>query len=328
MLNFLRLKLQRAWAGRRLRRLKLCFLIPGGPNDGFCGQIAMFRRSLDHLGGIYKQATVVAVFGDVAVQELPQRWRPHFERIITYHVPPEEVEKRGFSVQGDARWNVVPDDCDFAIFSDADTIFLRPIDDLLEQLLKTREVAGAIAHWTFPQKPGDDDPRKKWAGLAREFVGFEIPLDYTHTLTRDRDPPSERECPFYLNYGCVIVPRDLVDRIGSTFLSMAPRVEPRLHNPQFYGQVALTLVFYALNIGRRAIDLRYNFPNDEIADVLYPELLKDVRVIHYLRTTKFDRQQIFASPEQFQLFLELELSGSNKVFQDHVGLLTDSRYPF
>ena len=311
----------------RMRDLRLCFLIPGLPNDSFCGQIAMFRRALDHLGGIYKRAPVIAVLGDEETQELPERWRPHFDRIITHYVPPEDLAAHGLLFIGDARWTCFPKDCDVVIFSDADTMVLRPIDDLLKQLKMAPAIAGVIAHCPFPHRPGED-PRQKWAELAQEWLGRSIPLEYTHTLTTKQDPLSQRECPFYVNYGCVIGLRKIIERIRSTYLWLRPRLEQSIEAPYFAGQIALTLAMYGHRAPCRAVDMRYNFPNDEIAEALYPESLRDLRVIHFLRTGKFDRSQIFASEEHFDRFLKLNLQGSNRIFQDHVRLLTNSRYPF
>lgn len=318
----------RVWSAGKVRRLKLCFLIAASPNDGFYGQIAMFRRSLDYLGGIYKRAVVIANFGDQSIKELPERWQPHFARIVTHFVPP--VNSQGpddYFAQSLAKWTNIPDECDVIVFSDADTIFLRPIDDLLTLLVTTPAIAGTIAHWT-PFNAEGVDPREEWAALARECLDREMPLDYTHTLTTDKDPPSLRKCPFYLNFGCVILPRKFLDQIRSTYLPLLSRVMPLLPNPVFTAQVSLTLAVYAHNIPHQAVDMRYNFPNDELAEALYAESMHDLRVIHYLRTQRFDRQQIFASAEEFHSFLELDLRGSDKMFQDHVRILTGSRYPF
>lgn len=324
----MRLTAQRAWQRWKTRRLKLCFAIAASANDGFYGQIAMFRRSLDYLGGIYKRAAVIATFGDQTIRELPDRWQPHFDRIITHFVPPASSQgPDDHFAQSFAKWTNIPDECDFVVFSDADTIVLRPLDNLLNLLVAAPSVAGTIAHWT-PFHFEDVDPREEWAALARECLGREIPLDYTHTFTTDKDPPSLRKCPFYLNFGCVIVPRKLLDPIRSTYLPLLSRVLPLLRNPSFTAQVSLTLAVYAHRTPHQAVDMRYNFPNDELAEALYAESLQDVRVIHYLRTQRFDRQQIFASAEGFDSFLKLNLRGSNKVFQDHVRILTDSRYPF
>src|SRR5262245_35391495 len=85
---------------RALDQLRLCFLIPASPTDGFRGQIAMFRRSLDRLGGIYQRADVVAVFGGSTVDELPDRWQAHFERITVRHADPAGFRVDSYRAQG------------------------------------------------------------------------------------------------------------------------------------------------------------------------------------------------------------------------------------
>ena len=39
--------------------------------------------------------------------------------------------------------------------------------------------------------------------------------------------------------------------------------------------------------------MRYNFPNDPIAERMYPDDLANVVVYHYLRTAAFNRHEIF-----------------------------------
>src|SRR5262245_35936047 len=160
--------------------LRLSFLIPASPTDGFRGQIAMFRRSLDHLGGMYRQADVVAVFGGSTIDELPDRWKPHFERITIHHADPRAFREGSYRAQGDARWNLVPAGSEIAILCDADTMVLRPIDDLLTQMVRSPAIGAAIAHYPFPQFPGEQ-PRDKWTSLAMDWVGHDIPLTYVHS---------------------------------------------------------------------------------------------------------------------------------------------------
>jgi hypothetical protein len=74
--------------------------------------------------------------------------------------------------------------------------------------------------------------------------------------------------------------------------------------------------------------MSYNFPNDPVADKLYPQELNSISVLHYLRTDKFDRQKIFVSKKNFEKFLSLRLTGSNKIFQEFVKYLTGGKYPF
>ena len=237
------------------------------------------------------------------------------------------VPKKGYLARVDARWLHIPSDCDFVIFADADVMLLRRIDDLLEGLIESRSVSGVIAHYPFTHFTGET-PEQKWIALALQFIGIEMPLEHTYLFAKEDTVSSQRHCPFYLNFGFVIFPLEVAKQPCPTYLALRPRVAPHLQAPYYSGQVALTLAIYAYNVSRRAIAIKYNFPNDVIAETLYPNDLRDIRVIHYLRTHHFDRQKIFTSPEEFECFLRLGLSDSEKILQDHVRLLTGSRYPF
>ena len=61
--------------------MKVEFAIAGSPNDAFFSQMAMFRLALSDLGGTYKAARVICVFGDSEVQPIPERWREAFKDI-------------------------------------------------------------------------------------------------------------------------------------------------------------------------------------------------------------------------------------------------------
>lgn len=287
----------------------------------------MFRRSLDQLGGIYQRADVVAVFGASTVEAMPDRWQPHFARITVRHADPADFRVDSYRAQGDARWKCVPADSDFAILADADTMILRPIDDLLSRLIEVPAIAGVIAHYPFPQFPGEH-PQDKWASLARDWAGRDMPLTYEHSLMRPTDPPWLRACPFYINFGFVVVPQQLLEPLGSTYRWLTEQVPPVLRDPFFGAQVALTLAIYKHDVARHALDIRYNFPNDRTAEELHPSSLDDVRVIHYLRTEQFDRNQIFATRKDFDGFLALPVTGSSRILQDHVRRIAGGHYPF
>jgi hypothetical protein len=74
--------------------------------------------------------------------------------------------------------------------------------------------------------------------------------------------------------------------------------------------------------------MRYNFPNDERAEAAYPDDAADIRTIHFLRTTVFDRQQVFVDSDAFDRYLALPLAGSNARMQARVREITAGRYPF
>ena len=74
--------------------------------------------------------------------------------------------------------------------------------------------------------------------------------------------------------------------------------------------------------------MRYNFPNDELAERRYPEELENVKIFHYLRTGEFDRHRIFLDSANYRAFVQSSLSGVNQVFQNHVKRIFGEAYPF
>jgi hypothetical protein len=102
----------------------------------------------------------------------------------------------------------------------------------------------------------------------------------------------------------------------------------RMRDADFSGQVALTLAVADAQVRTWALPMRYNFPNDPVAEAMYPGELEQVAIVHYLRTTDLDRHRLFTTPEEYAAFLELQLSGANRVFREAVTETFGTRYPF
>jgi hypothetical protein len=158
--------------------------------------------------------------------------------------------------------------------------------------------------------------------MAENVLGRAIPLPYTHTLAEE-----PLRCPFYVNRGFVVGTPAVFKRMQSTLGSIDAKVREVLDN-YFRTQISFAMAIEQHGIPTIALPMRYNFPNDPIADVRYPQDLEQVHVIHYLRTDHFDRHRIFSSRDHFEAFLGLELSGSNAVFQRAIRRLTSGKYPF
>jgi hypothetical protein len=102
----------------------------------------------------------------------------------------------------------------------------------------------------------------------------------------------------------------------------------RLPNPDFSGQVALSLAIADTGAAAFALPMRFNFPNDSIAASRYPEELLEVVVFHYLRTANYERGQIFTSAGDYHDFLALPLVGVDRTFQEAVKAVLGAHYPF
>src|SRR5207249_3688870 len=111
-------------------------------------------------------------------------------------------------------------------------------------------------------------------------------------------------CPFYVNHGFIAMPRPLMERLQQVHVSYCRQVSKLLRGSYFSVQIALTLSIAALGLRVMALPMRYNFPNDPVADRLYPDELQNVTCLHYLRTRQFDRHKIFQDQEGYAGFVE------------------------
>jgi len=340
--------------------LKLCFVTAASPTDGFFSQVGMFRLSLNSLGGIYKDADIILSLGGNEIGDIPDRWASYFgDGIKLYWADPIQFQKIGIRAQGDNKWRYNYKDYDLVVFFDADTMLIKPLDELLFATKEENTVTGVIAHYPFPCGK-DENPSDLWHFLAKEFTGKDIQLNYSYSLLQnyakksplklDRDVlrmwrqlPSKVQswfsrvidtnskntnCPFYLNFGFVAMTPEVLMTIRESYLDIRSKIIPFLTMPIYSGQIALTLAIHKHDVPTCSAGIKYNFPNDPLAEKLYPDQLKEISVIHYLRTQKFDRQKIFTTEEAFNEFLFLELEGSNKVFQNYIRNLTKGKYPF
>jgi len=316
--------------------MKLDFIIPGSPRDGFFSQIALFRLALDRLGGTYKQARLVAVFGAEKISEIPPRWAPHFRNIEVLWTDPEDFKRRSYASQGDYRFQVFRPDADLIILSDADTVIMRPFTWLIRYLVWRQSLGGVLAHYHLPWSETTGDSERDWNIISRAIIGRDISLPYRYLL---QDPAESQlcRCPFYINYGFFAGPPGVLSRFYDRYSRIRPDVAAMV-GPHFSGQVALALTVHELGLRKKVLPPRFNYPNYSVADTRYPADLASIVVLHYLKTrnsppkigepSQFDRQSLFVSAESMAAFANLPLVGSDRVLQEFVLELTGGQYPF
>jgi hypothetical protein len=306
------------------RVVKIDFVIPASPNDAFYSQIAMFRLGLDALGGVYRTARLAAVFGDSRISGLPEKWRDHFERIDVEWADPSPVESFGYRAQSDRRFEIIRPDADVVVSCDADTLLVRPFEQATMDAIVNGALGGVIAHYHFPWAHSSGDPCADWNNVSQSILGRRIDTPYRYTLAEF----AERGCcPFYVNLGLLIGSPKTYRRLNESCKEIKEAVI-EIFNNRFYEQVTVALAAIKSDIRTIALPFRYNFPNDPIADEKYLLELRNVRLIHYLRTERFDRHKIFAEQPAFDAFMKLDLIGSDSVFQSYVRDLTGGIYPF
>ena len=308
---------------RDIRALKLAYLIPATPSDGFYAQVAMFRMGLDALGPPYSESQVILTIGADEGTVVPPRWRQSLNRVEVNFV--QRTADASFRGQVAGRWSMVPSDVDVVVLGNADTLAIARYDELVGVVHTHQLVAGAIVHspLRFPDGMSNE---AGWRMLANRLLDRDIECDHHTTLPNSHE--GSTATPYYVNGGAVFIGGELFKRLRPVYLRIEPTVAGMIADPRFSHQASLALAIRATDAPRIAMEMRYNFPNDPRADELYPDDSADIRTLHFLRTTEFDRQKIFADADGFARFLALRLGGSNAVLQRRVRELTGGRYPF
>lgn len=250
----------------------------------------MFRKSLDYIG--YKDARVVVVFGSDTIAPIPREWERHLDGVEGHWIEPTDYCTGGYAVQGMARYRYIRPDADVAFMCDADTLMVRPVDDLIRRLVAEPALAG-------------------------------VPC-----LRSPPHPVRFPENPFYVNYGFLAGTPQILARLYEASVKVRARLSS-YSDPFWIPQISIPIAVHQAGIPTMTLPLRYNFQNDGAVDAAYPDELVDVRVIHYMNTGQYDRSRIFCDPDAFYGFMGQRFhESSSRTLQTHVRRLTDGMYPF
>ncbi len=180
-----------------------------------------------------------------------------------------------------------------ALLLDSDTLFVRPIDDLLEALGRCHAIAGVIAHVSpFIGCEGEQDLWEeifRAAGLGTPTLACEHPGWQAIEFDAAR-----RYCPPYFNLGVLFAPRNVLGALAKTIYAEMETVE-RVHPTLFRCQIALTMAIVRSGVQWRQLPLRFNLPNLPQYLPRYQTELADAGIIHYLKDEELNRAKDFAS---------------------------------
>lgn len=306
--------------------MRIEFLMAGSPNDAFYSQVAMFRLALDALGDRYRNARLVlCLTSSDGPSPMPKRWLPWFARIEVRWADNSHAARL---THGQDLFGMVDAGADISIICDADSMLLQPLpDEFLQDMETDPALCGVVGHrpprmFNFDDFPPPANAMEMWQQMGAA-LGRPIALVYPYTLT-----PNDGFAPsFYINHGFLAAPPDLIRRLGVLQAAVRPALESVLIN-EFEDQIAVALAVEAGRLPHRRLPVRFNFPNNAVADSLYPDEMGNIVVLHYQFRKAFNRHIIFTTEQAFGDFMALPLYGSNAVFQAAVRRLTNGIYPF
>jgi hypothetical protein len=289
--------------------------VPISPTPDFLRRIHFMAASLRKIGGVLADHQfVICVGGDEEPRDLGEdlSWSKNYP--ITWRWADRERFRR------DSYWETSreifrqPAHGRFVMCADADIIFVRDFSDLLENLERSPAVAGVIAH-APPVR--DIASGELWERLCREY-GVPVPPSI-HEYTGWNfmvNAPQHRYTPAYFNFGMVIAPMEIMNKIDKEIGVADEFVNKRLAT-FFRFQIALTLAIQKCGLTSRALPLRYNFPNDPGFDRKYPDELAQVRILHYLRCEIVHRENDFADLKRVAALIQRrDLQGSNEALRN------------
>jgi hypothetical protein len=307
---------------------KLAILIPGSANAAFYSQIAAISLALRKIEWRTWEPEVHAFFGDNCAQgdEDFAVWQEHLTDVEVFRVSRKQFDRHNNWAQVDATMRLAPRDADVLLSLDADTLPVRNFEDILDRVLQEDGIAGVLAHYPFP---GDGaSSREDWARSCAGLLEQPLPFDYSYSLMTPQDNAESRAAPFYLNGGVVFYSQKSFGRFFPSYVRVRHALMKRLPNPDFSAQVGMTIAMAEEGIRAIELPMRYNFPNDPLADALHAGELQEAVFFHYLRTSVIQRHQIFTDPVRYQEFLSLPLSGVNDAFRQAVRRLFGTHFPF
>lgn len=299
--------------------MKFDIRIPISPTETFFRRVEYLVRSVRASGGETAGARFfVSVGADIEPFDIYES-QPWSRGEVVWRWVDRELF-RTFSYHGTVLDRFFQNDADIVLLADADVIFVRGVDDVLQCLSATPAIAGFIA--PIPPFVGIG-VEGSWREIFAQ-VGLPFPADlHQHNGYRIMfDREDCRLAPAYFNMGAVFVPGRYVAGIAGRFPFWLGKAQD-LKLGYFASQLALTFVMYDLALPRVPLQMRYNYLNDPAFERHFPQELADVRILHYLRTDVVDRDRDLTTPAAVRdLIARSDLTGSNEIFRQTVERLS------
>jgi hypothetical protein len=297
--------------------------VPISPTPLFLNRIHYLAASLKEYGGALRDSTIVVTVGaDEEPRELERELPWSRKYPIEWRWMDRELF-REYSYFGTRLRRFTYDyEAEAVLMLDADVLVVGGFAEIVNEVVRRNVLCGTPAHGS-PVRG-----HFTWEGLFAAAGLGEVPWSCEHPewgLTFFE--PERRFCPPYFNLGVLFSPRDHVRKIGTTIFAELDVV--RKMEDFFRAQTSLTLAMVRQGIPWETMPLRYNFPNDPVYSSAYRREMMEMRLVHYLRKSQFDKDADFESPEKIAALLaRTGWNEGNAVFMErllpvHLRVLAD-----
>jgi len=303
---------------------KLEFRIPISPNEKYMRMLYFFIKSAKLFGGnIAAKAHYVVVVGeDIEPFDLKKKYQWTNDYSIDFiWVDRALFRKDTYDATGYQRF-FVESNADIIAMVDVDLLFTGNIDNVIIESYEKQCLSGFIAHIS----PFDNADNKIASELLwdRLFLASKIdkPLyKFQHTgWGLMSTNPLHQFCPEYFNYGFILAPKHITDKMGKSFQADL-KIVNSVFNTWFASQIVNTLTINKNKIKCISLSMNYNFPlhipetairKINFKDKHHP---KDIKVFHYLGNGTFNKSH-FETKKTLEIALKKkDLEECAKYFQ-------------
>jgi SAM-dependent methyltransferase len=296
------------------------FRIPISPTESFYSQIRLFHYALQRLGAPYSNARIRVVVGDHCDINSVRKSNPWSENahILWDKVPDSFFAE--FGIWGTANWrfHLPIDDSTIILFVDADTVFLRDVNPLLDKFpLAEPAIRGHMAHMPPPiscvDMPQGDSP-EFWPTFLDRYGLNSSEIIYAYSMdSGGLFPPA----PAYFNLGFVAMNAKAVS-IFHKEIDDCERDLRATTGSHMRCQLAVTIISYRHSMNIQVLPAEYNAANDTYHFEINKLGTDNIRVLHYLRTDEIDRSTILLN-ENIDSFISRQFENpTNTLLQDIV----------
>lgn len=300
--------------------------IPISPTESFFQQVHYLLESLRQNGGRLRDAPVIVTVGeDCEPFDIARRLSWSRDYPVEFRWIPRQWYQQEFATGLDRFRHVFREP--WVLFLDADMVFARDIDDLLDRAAADPAVYALPDHGSPFQNSGllDIHSDEEWWRLVFESAGLPEPVfesKYSGVGVLSGVPPR---CPPYFSFATVLAPAEMMTTLGSTIHHERQFVD-NVVTTFWRAQVALTLATIRHHLPWRAVPLRCNFPPTLRWYLpLLQEEWDDVRIIHYSSYKRFNINLLMENPAAMEDWLRE--NSCDPIEQDFRELLRELHFP-